>query len=62
MATMLVVRNDINCLHKNRVLYPKDGNFIVLTTKMAAVKTIYGRNTLTILQAQIKICVLSTTL
>ena len=38
---MLVDRNNKNCLHKNKVLFPKDENFIVLTTNMGTVKTIY---------------------
>ena len=40
-VAMLVDRNNINCLHKNKVLFPKDENFIVLTTNMGTVKTIY---------------------
>ena len=39
-AAMLVDRNNRNGLHKNRVLFPKDENFIVLSTNMAAVKSI----------------------
>ena len=38
-AAMLVVRNNRSRLLKIRVLFPKDGNFIVLTTSMATVKT-----------------------
>ena len=40
-VAMLVDRNNKNCLHKNKVLFPKDENFIVLTTNMGTVKTIY---------------------
>ena len=32
---MLVNRNNRNGLHKNRVLFPKDENFVVLSTNMA---------------------------
>ena len=39
-VAMLVDRNNKNCLHKNKVLFPKDENFIVLTTNMGTVKTI----------------------
>ena len=37
---MLVDRNNKNCLHKNKVLFPKDENFIVLTTNIGTAKTI----------------------
>lgn len=37
---MLVVKNNRNRLHKNRLLFLMDGNFNVLNTNMAAVKTI----------------------
>ena len=40
-VAILVDRNNKNCLHKNKVLFPKDENFIVLTTNMGTVKTIY---------------------
>ena len=40
-VAMLVDRNNKNCFHKNKVLFPKDENFIVLTTNMGTVKTIY---------------------
>ena len=31
---MLGIKNNINRLHKNRVLFPEDGNFIILTCKL----------------------------
>ena len=41
MKAMLVLRKNRNCCHKNLVLFPKGGNFNVMTTNMAAMKTIY---------------------
>ena len=38
-SAMLGVKNNRNRLHRNRILFPKDKNFIVLTNNMADVQT-----------------------